>query len=95
MGLVQKFLFLILLAMISLTTGGVMAQSFAQGDRQPDSDIPSNANSPKRNYPGGRDDSELTVQPMKRITKKETDAQAIDVDEGDYDQGDAGSGFGE
>ena len=49
----------------------------------------------KRTYPGGRDDSDLTVQALKRITKKETVDQSIDPEEGDYDQGDASNGFGE
>jgi hypothetical protein len=49
----------------------------------------------KKNYPGGRDDSDLAVQPQKRITKKETETRSDEVDEGDYDQGDAASGFGE
>ena len=49
----------------------------------------------KRTYPGGRDDSDLTVQTLKRITKKETEDHNIDPEEGDYDQGDASNGFGE
>jgi hypothetical protein len=49
----------------------------------------------KKNYPGGRDDSDLAVQPQRRITKKETETRSDEIDEGDYDQGDAASGFGE
>jgi hypothetical protein len=55
----------------------------------------SSISSIKRTYPGGRDDSDLTVQSLKRITKKETIGQGVDPEEGDYDQGDASSGFGE
>jgi len=58
------------------------------------SEVPS-ISSIKRTYPGGRDDSDLTVQPIKRITKKETVDQNVDPDEVDYDQGDASNGFGE
>jgi hypothetical protein len=75
------------LLMLLCGTAGAMAQA-NQGE------VPS-ISSIKRTYPGGRDDSDLTVQTLKRITKKETVDQAGDPEEGDYDQGDASSGFGE
>jgi len=56
---------------------------------------PSFLTASKRTYAGGQDDSDLTVQNVKRITKKESANHEVDPEEEDYDQGDATSGFGE
>lgn len=71
---------------------GAIAQ--VSESRDPASEIPVSSIN-KKNYPGGRDDSDLAVQVLRPITKKETETRSDDIDEGDYDQGDATSGFGE
>jgi hypothetical protein len=82
------------LAMVPSFDRGAMAQSF--NDTQPEGDQSlMTASSLKRNYPGGRDDTDLTVQPKKMITRKEVTNRADEVDEEDFDQGDAANGFGE
>jgi hypothetical protein len=87
--------FLVYVLFVLCLSFALLAQA-EETDRQPASGVTSYASgSIKRVYPGGRDDSDLTVQPAKRVTKKETDLDRTDgVDEGDLDQGDA-AGFGE
>jgi hypothetical protein len=78
---------IVLILLVMAPASGAMAQ-IIDSPISPSSGI-------KRNYPGGRDDSDLAVQPQKRVTKKEVESQNDEIDEGDYDQGDAASGFGE
>jgi hypothetical protein len=55
-----------------------------------------NTNSSLRNYPGGRDESDLAVQSRKRITKKESEMDESFEGEGpESDTSGDAEGFGE
>ena len=49
----------------------------------------------RRAYPGGRDESDLTVQPHKTVTRKQVDSEAGFEAEPEVDSSGADEGFGE
>ena len=83
-----------ILAMLILSLAAISAAR-ADDQQSGSQNAPSSSALQRRAYPGGRDESDLTVQPHKRITKKQQDSEAGLEAEPDVNSSGADEGFGE
>jgi hypothetical protein len=84
------------LAILTLITVlGGLTVAHADDQKTNSQVIASSSTLQRRAYPGGRDESDLTVQPHKRITKKQQDSEAGFEAEPDTTTSGEDQGFGE